>query len=556
MSNFKPLIPRFVASLQQSAIVAENTLDQALLLATETGGRIDEVLTKLGHVTPNQISEIERVQLGVHQLIEEELAGAKINLVGVPLTFCRDAALLPMVGPDGEDFLAMLHPLDDISAKLVQLKTGKNYKRSRIAAPQLEAAFQSLSDSSSQFPVNPESDSYSSQPKSEVSADDLNVLLDASSDAPTIRLMNDLVGNAVTLGCSDIHIRPKEHGADVLYRQNGQLAHQQQLNTTQLKSLVSRMKVVSKLDVSDSRLPQDGKFFHVVGGVRTDVRLATMPQIFGEGAVLRILGRQISTDRFQDLGFGDEISERISQLFSLREGLVLVVGPTGSGKSTTLYTALNRLAKSEQNIITIEDPVEIQKPGTNQVQVDEATGLTFPRALRAALRQDPDIILIGEIRDAETAKIAVQAALTGHIVLASLHTSSALAAVPRLIDMGIEPYMVGAVLKGVLAQRLVPKLCPACSSGTENGQTQNGTNSVLGCADCNYTGTRGRQIFGEVALLDEHKIAKLTNIDGGAASQALSKEILGNSSMSNQAKYLNDAGLIGKDKLNWFGANG
>lgn len=539
---FEPLGPKLVDALEDNNFLDANVRNQAIQLAARTGSRLDEVLIKLGHLAPSTLNNIIATKLKVPHFSQRQLSTARLANVEISAQYCLRQKVI-VLERDGQDYLAMIDPLDDATAKLIYLKLSQPLIRASIAPVDFEAAWRSF------YPIVDETLHQSTPQKGldknlvEISDDDLNTLKDAKSDAPTVRYMADLVNFAALDGCSDIHVRPDAYGAEIFVRKNGILSLKDKIETSKLKSLISRLKVVAKLDLSETRLPQDGKFMQVVAGVRTDIRVATMPQIHGEGAVLRILGRQISTTRFQDLGFDDQISAEIEKLFELNEGLALVVGPTGSGKSTTLYTAINRLAQTERNIITIEDPVEIQKAGTNQVQVDESTGLTFPRALRAALRQDPDIILIGEIRDSETAMIAIQAALTGHIVLASLHTSSALSAIPRLIDMGVKPYLLSAVLKGVLAQRLLPKTCNSCGSKKETKTTN--------CVECRGTGIVGRQILGEIALLDEGRVKNIVASASDVQNLSTDTTYLSSPSIGEQAKKLFELGAIGSDQLHW-----
>jgi general secretion pathway protein E len=260
-------------------------------------------------------------------------------------------------------------------------------------------------------------------------------------------------------------------------------------------NVISRLKILAGLDIAERRLPQDGRIRVNVAGKPIDIRISTMPHVNGESAVLRLLARELAVSNLSELGFSPAIEEGLIRLFRASDGLILVTGPTGSGKSTTLHAALKQLIRPEVNVVTIEDPVEYRVDGAAQIQIDEKVGLTFPRALRSLLRQDPDIILIGEIRDAETARIAVQAALTGHLVLATLHTNSAPAAIPRLIDMGVESYLLPAVLRGVLSQRLVRRLCSTCHGKARGSDTG-------ACPGCGGSGYTGRVAVGELLQLD------------------------------------------------------
>ena len=303
-------------------------------------------------------------------------------------------------------------------------------------------------------------------------------LLDASDDAPIIRMLNALLTQAARDGASDIHIEPYERHSSVRFRVDGTLREVVQPNRALHAALISRLKIMADLDISEKRLPQDGRISLRIGTRAVDVRVSTLPSAHGERAVLRLLDKSGGTLSLQSVGMQGDVLARLSQLIAQPHGIILVTGPTGSGKTTTLYAALQRLDASASNIMTVEDPIEYELPGIGQTQVNPKIDLTFAKALRAILRQDPDAIMIGEIRDFETAQIAIQASLTGHLVLATLHTNDAASAVTRLTDMGVEPFLLSSSLLGVLAQRLVRKLCKSCGGA--------------GCAECGHTGYQGR----------------------------------------------------------------
>ena len=285
-------------------------------------------------------------------------------------------------------------------------------------------------------------------------------LLESAGDAPIIRMLNALLTQAARDGASDIHIEPYERTSSVRFRIDGTLREVVQPNRALHAALISRLKIMADLDIAEKRLPQDGRISLRIGTRAVDVRVSTLPSAHGERAVLRLLDKTESKLTLEAVGMQGDTLARFEQLIGQPHGIILVTGPTGSGKTTTLYAALSRLDASRSNIMTVEDPIEYELPGVGQTQVNAKIGLTFAKALRAILRQDPDVIMIGEIRDFETAQIAIQAALTGHLVLSTLHTNDAVSAVTRLIDMGVEPFLLGSSLLGVLAQRLVRKLCP------------------------------------------------------------------------------------------------
>jgi general secretion pathway protein E len=309
-------------------------------------------------------------------------------------------------------------------------------------------------------------------------------LLEASDDAPIIRMLNALLTQAARDGASDIHIEPYERHSSVRFRVDGTLREVVQPNRALHAALISRLKIMAELDIAEKRLPQDGRISLRIGTRAVDVRVSTLPSAHGERAVLRLLDKSESRLSLEAVGMTGETLQRFLGLIAQPHGIILVTGPTGSGKTTTLYAALSRLDAGSSNIMTVEDPIEYELPGIGQTQVNPKIDLDFAKALRAILRQDPDVIMIGEIRDFETAQIAIQASLTGHLVLATLHTNDAVSAVTRLTDMGVEPFLLSSSLLGVLAQRLVRKLCPHCGTHAQ-GQPP-------GCAHCGYTGYQGR----------------------------------------------------------------
>ncbi len=314
-------------------------------------------------------------------------------------------------------------------------------------------------------------------------------LLEAADDAPIIRMLNALLTQAAKDGASDIHIEPYERSSSVRFRVDGTLREVVQPNKALHAALISRLKIMAELDISEKRLPQDGRISLRIGGRAIDVRVSTLPSSHGERAVLRLLDKTESKFTLEGLGMDGEVLRNFSRLVQQPHGIVLVTGPTGSGKTTTLYASLGRVDTSTTNVLTVEDPVEYELPGIGQTQVNPKIDLTFAKALRAILRQDPDVIMIGEIRDFETAQIAIQASLTGHLVLATVHTNDAPSSVTRLIDMGVEPFLLSSTLLGALAQRLVRKLCVVCKR-LEDGPEPRW--HPVGCAACAGTGYKGR----------------------------------------------------------------
>jgi general secretion pathway protein E len=348
---------------------------------------------------------------------------------------------------------------------------------------------------------------------------DVERLRDIANEAPVIRLVNQIIARAVERGASDVHIEPGRDAVAVRYRIDGFLQQERLVPATLRAALTTRVKIMAKLDIAERRLPQDGRIKTVVRGVEIDIRVSTLPTVFGESVVMRILDRTRVELDFTKLGLDGKTQVCLQRLMALPNGIILVTGPTGSGKTTTLYTALKDLNRPELKLFTVEDPIEYQLSGINQIQVQPQIGLDFPTALRSILRQDPDIVMIGEIRDLETARIAIQAALTGHLVFSTLHTNSAIAAITRLIDIGLERYLLASTIAGVMAQRLVRKLCPVCARLHSDGERAHGklkmaiagnpqvdwshSREPVGCEACGNTGYSGRTTISELLVIDD-----------------------------------------------------
>jgi general secretion pathway protein E len=359
-------------------------------------------------------------------------------------------------------------------------------------------------------------------------------LLETADDAPIIRMLNALLTQAARDGASDIHIEPYERHSCVRFRVDGTLREVVQPNRALHAALISRLKIMAELDISEKRLPQDGRISLRIGTRAVDVRVSTLPSAHGERAVLRLLDKSQDKLTLESIGMQGEVLQRLQNLIAQPHGIILVTGPTGSGKTTTLYAALQQLDAGRSNIMTVEDPIEYELPGVGQTQVNAKIDLSFAKALRAILRQDPDVIMIGEIRDFETAQIAIQASLTGHLVLATLHTNDAASAVTRLIDMGVEPFLLSSSLLGVLAQRLVRKLCPACHG--------------KGCTECGHTGYQGRTGVFELLVTDD----KLRALIHNQASEAEIRETAlktGMVLMRDDGERLVQSGVTSREEL-------
>ena len=357
----------------------------------------------------------------------------------------------------------------------------------QMLAQRISAAYSQGESSAAAVVSEVESDADLSRIMQELPA--VEDLLESSDDAPIIRMLNALLTQAAREGASDIHIEPYERHSSVRFRVDGTLREVVQPNRALHAALISRLKIMADLDIAEKRLPQDGRISLRLGTRAIDVRVSTLPNAHGERAVLRLLDKSESKLSLEAVGMQGEVLRRFEQLIAQPHGIILVTGPTGSGKTTTLYASLARLDAAQNNIMTVEDPIEYDLPGVGQTQVNPKIELTFARALRAILRQDPDIVMIGEIRDIETAQIAIQASLTGHLVLATLHTNDAASAITRLTDMGVEPFLLSSSLLGVLAQRLVRVYCGSCQGA--------------GCDACGHTGYQGRTGVFELLTVDD-----------------------------------------------------
>ncbi len=404
----------------------------------------------------------------------------------LPFSFSRDFGLLAQAGSDAVDVWMS----DDTQPSAIA-EVGRRFGRLRLhklAREQLESAiakaYAGSGGDAAQVVDEVEADLDLARLMQEMPA--VEDLLEAADDAPVIRMINALLTQALREGASDIHIEPFEQISVVRFRIDGRLRDIVRPKKGIHAALISRIKIMSQLDIAEKRLPQDGRITLRVGGKPVDVRVSTLPTGHGERAVLRLLDKEGGRLDLQTLGMSEQDRRQFDWLIAQPHGIVLVTGPTGSGKTTTLYAALTQLNASTTNILTVEDPIEYELPGVGQTQVNSRIDMSFAKALRAILRQDPDVIMIGEIRDLETAQIAVQASLTGHLVLATLHTNDASAAITRLLDMGIEPFLLSSSLLGVVAQRLVRKLCTHCRRFDGRYWHE------VGCDHCGQTGYHGR----------------------------------------------------------------
>lgn len=496
----------FEAMLRDQRLLSEEALQRALLVHRETGERLDAVVTRLGLMSEDRVaSEVARYA-GIPCIDASSLPSEAVEGPALPVDFLREARALPIAVDAEAVHIALCDPFDPFVDQAFAFRFRRRVDKVVARATDIDAAIERLYLSAGTTTEDVEAG---------IDDDDLERLKDIVSDAPVIRAVNRLIANASDQRASDIHIEPNDDGVAVRFRIDGMLRNAARLPPTMRAPLVSRIKVMAGLNIAERRLPQDGRLRISVRGNEIDLRVATSPSIHGESVVMRILDRSKLALDFQTLGFDAELTRRIREAIARPHGIVLVTGPTGSGKTTTLYAALSELNTDVRKLLTVEDPIEYRLPGVIQTQVNPAINFTFSTALRSFLRQDPDVMMVGEIRDTETAQIAVQAALTGHMILSTLHTNTAAGAVSRLLDMGVEPFLLGSVLTGVLAQRLVRRLCTHCRRPYEPHDLPPGMNDVLetqrirhlyeahGCARCGGSGYAGRVAVLEFLRVDD-----------------------------------------------------
>jgi len=481
------------------------TLERALRLQQESGERLGALLVTLGVVAQRDIAEALATQLDLPLVDVASYPEFPILEERVSSRFLRETRTLPLSEDEAEVALAMADPTDQYAIGAFEMVTGRTV-RPRVAIPtDLEAALERLYGSGKSAQSQLLGDVETRVDELAFDAD-VQQLKDLASEAPVIRLVSLLITNALEMRASDIHVEPFENRLCVRYRVDGVLHDVESPPKRLAAAVISRIKIMASLDIAERRLPQDGRIRLRIQGKEIDLRVSTVPTMHGESVVMRILDKGGVALDFHKLGFHDDTLKTFLDVLMEPHGVLLVTGPTGSGKTTTLYTALDRLNQPDVKILTVEDPVEYQMTGINQIQVKPQIDLTFANALRSIVRQDPDVIMIGEIRDLETAQIAVQSALTGHLVLSTVHTNDAASTVNRLLDMGVEDYLLTSTVIGILAQRLVRKLCLQCKEAyralpevvEELGLAKlAGTGDVTlfhakGCKQCGTTGYRGR----------------------------------------------------------------
>jgi len=487
-------------------------VERALQLQDKQGEweRIGSILVKLGLVSEQDVAQSLSEQLDVHLVSKEDIPLEAISESEISPRFLKQHMAVIVDEDDDRLKLALADPRDAYVLHAVELCSGKDVEACLGVPSDIETALQQ------QYRKGQATDAAeSSAAMSTQFIDDVEQLRELAGEAPVIKLVNQLLHKAAESGASDVHIEPFQDQLKVRYRIDGLLRETEAPAAASAAAVISRIKIMANMNIAERRLAQDGRFRQRVGGREFDLRVSTVPTMYGESVVLRLLQRDGESLEFQSLGFSPEQERSMRDILAMPHGILLVTGPTGSGKSTTLYAALNQLNEPERMIITVEDPVEYNIHGINQMQVKPQIGLTFANALRSIVRQDPDVIMIGEMRDEETAQIAVQSALTGHLVLSTLHTNDAAGSVMRMLDMGVEDYLLTSAVNAVQAQRLVRTLCPKCSEGyapieevIERWQLDRFADGgeltlrrAVGCSDCGQSGYAGRCAILEILVM-------------------------------------------------------
>src|ERR1700730_6315164 len=505
--------------LIERKLISEEDLERALELQKERGDKLGKTLVDMGFVAMRDVLAALADQLGVPLVAIDGPPSVSSETEALSPRFLRQSRCLPVGRDDHTVTLAMADPLDVETIAAVRNCTGLKINTVLAAEQEILDAIDKYYGDSARGET--ELDAEGSE-----SSEDLEHLRDMASEAPVIRQVNAIIALAVEQRASDIHIEPFEKEFRIRYRVDGVLYNQEPPPREMKAAMISRVKLMAKLNIAERRLPQDGRIKIKTLGREVDLRVSTLPTLYGESVVMRLLDRSPGDVYvLERLGFDDHMLRRMTYYTSLPHGIFLVTGPTGSGKSTTLYSALKRINLPDKKIITIEDPVEYQMDGINQIHVNPQIGLTFAAGLRHIVRQDPDVIMVGEIRDRETADIAIRAALTGHLVFSTLHTNDAPSAITRLTDMGVENYLLTSSLVAVLAQRLVRVICPHCKQPAGTALSPEGERvrnlPGAGCVECNGRGYSSRMgILERMDVNDEIRTLIMDNADASVLTQA------------------------------------
>lgn len=492
--------------LVENGIISEEQLQEALVDQRKTKRKLGDLLISQGYITEQQLIEVLEFQLGIpHVSLHKYHIDPAITQI-IPESMAKRYQVLPFLKEGGKLMVAMADPLDYFAIEDLRMSTGFRIEPAISTRDELQRAIArhyGMRDSMNQMLIELPT-------QEEITETEIT-----DEDSPIVRLVNQMIQQAVQLRASDIHVDPGENNLLIRYRIDGTLRTERLIPKQMQGFITARLKIMARLNIAERRLPQDGRIKMQFDYKMIDIRVSSLPTMHGEKIVLRLLDLSTGIKAVDTLGFSEGNASSFKEMIGRPYGIMLITGPTGSGKTTTLYSALSQLNQETVNIITVEDPVEYQLEGINQVHVNPAIGLTFAAGLRSILRQDPNIVMVGEIRDTETAEIAVRASLTGHLVLSTLHTNDAVSSISRLRDMGVEPYLIASSLIGVVAQRLVRKICTDCKETYKPSQQEAimleryGLRTDIlhrgsGCGSCNSTGYRGRLAIHEVLTIDDH----------------------------------------------------
>jgi len=522
--------------LVSSGVITEEQLELALKMQKEEmqGKRLGTVLIESGIITENQLIETLQMQLGVEFIDLNNTAIPPEMAQVLPKNIAKKHMVIPVKVVRNELYLAMVDPLNFITIEEVQSATRKKVIPVIATTAAMERAVLNLySNEGAARAIEEMKKDNVGEVSFEPQKDSVAHIEDDANSAPTIRLVNSIIERAVTEQASDVHIEPREEEVMVRMRIDGMMRNVFTVPKELQSSVISRLKIMGNMDISQHRIPLDGRCNVRIRQQDIDLRISTLPTIYGEKTVLRLLKKAEGMLTMEGIGLRGENMELFQKLIhNNTEGVILIVGPTGSGKSSTMYTMVKDLNNEEVNLITLEDPVEYNINGVNQVQINEKAGLTFANALRAVLRQDPDIIGVGEIRDGETAEIALRAAMTGHLVLSTIHTNDAKSSIDRLLGIGVEPYLIAGSVKGIISQRLVRRICPRCKMPYTPDETEtkflklpSNRNYTFyrgqGCPECFYTGYRGRMAVFEILVFNSDIKRAISTNDPVALEKAI-----------------------------------
>jgi Type II secretory pathway, ATPase PulE/Tfp pilus assembly pathway, ATPase PilB len=513
--------------LVESAIISEEQLQKALQEQSKSKQKLGDLLIAQGYITEQQLIEVLEFQLGIpHVSLYKYQIDPEITQI-IPESMAKRYQAIPLHKDGGKLMVAMADPLDYFAIEELRMSTGFRIEPAISSKDELQRAIArhyGLQDSMSQMMIDLPT-------QEEIRETEIT-----DEDSPVVRLVNQMIQQAVQLRASDIHVDPGEASVTIRYRIDGVLRTERAIPKQMQGFITARLKIMSKLNIAERRLPQDGRMKMQFEFKTVDIRVSSLPTIHGEKIVLRLLDMSTGVKAVDQLGFNNHNIKVFKEMIERPYGILLITGPTGSGKTTTLYSALSHLNEEDTNIITVEDPVEYQLDGINQVQVNPTIGLTFATGLRSILRQDPNVVMVGEIRDTETAEIAIRASLTGHLVLSTLHTNDSVSSITRFRDMGVEPYLIASSLIGVVAQRLVRRVCNDCKESHEptdqerlflrsRGIQADRLYRGSGCGNCGSTGYRGRVAIHEVLHIN-NEIRELITFSGslGELREAAAKQ--------------------------------